>query len=403
MRRRARHVKSFAQIAAIAAVTALAAACATGGGTAGRDAVAAQPPDGEPGPTHQHTGTAAPPPAPLRDGERFVELTMPQAYTPAAPGGVGTDEYRCFLVDPGLADDVALTGSQFLPDNLDIVHHAIFFRVSPAEVESARAADDRSPGAGWTCFGDAGIGGNPAWVASWAPGADETLFDTDLGYLMPTGSQLVMQIHYNLLASDGAPGPQDRSGIRLRVVDDIDGIRPLETELLPAPVELPCAPGESGALCDRAAALADVKQRFGPEVGGFADQLAAWCNAGRPVAAGDTGSCDHQVRQAGTLYGLGGHMHLLGRSITVELNPGTDRARTLLDVPNYDFDHQAIVPLDEPVTVSPGDTYRVTCTHDVTLRTRLPQLRDQPARYVVWGDGTTDEMCLGLVIWTPSG
>lgn len=395
-------MSGFARTAAVTVVAALATACAGTGGTADRGPSGAATAGQEQAPDHRHAGAAVPPPAPLRDGERFVELAMPQAYTPAAPGGVGTDEYRCFLVDPELTGDVALTGSQFLPDNLDIVHHAIFFRVSPAEVASARAADDRSPGTGWTCFGDAGIGGNPAWVASWAPGADETLFDAELGYLMPAGSQLVMQIHYNLLASDGQPQAADQSGIRMRIVDDVDGIRPLETELLPAPVELPCAPGESGALCDRAAALADVKRRFGPEVGGFADQLVAWCNAGRAPTAGDTGSCDHQVRHPGTVYGLGGHMHLLGRSITVELNPGTDRARTLLDVPNYDFDHQAIVPLDEPVTVSPGDTYRVTCTHDATLRARLPQLRDQPARYVVWGDGTSDEMCLGLVIWSPA-
>ena len=39
---------------------------------------------------------------------------------------------------------------------------------------------------------------------------------------------------------------------------------------------------------------------------------------------------------------------------------------------------------------------RVTCTHDATLRPQL--LPELPPRYVVWGDGTTDEMCLGIVI-----
>jgi len=94
-------------------------------------------------------------------------------------------------------------------------------------------------------------------------------------------------------------------------------------------------------------------------------------------------------------------MHLLGRSIKIELNPGTAKARTLLDIPMYNFDEQAIRPLATPVTVAAGDTLRVTCTHDVTLRQRLPQLKTLPARYVVWGDGTSDEMCLGLVILTP--
>jgi hypothetical protein len=44
---------------------------------------------------------------------------------------------------------------------------------------------------------------------------------------------------------------------------------------------------------------------------------------------------------------------------------------------------------------------RVTCTHDAGLRSKLPQLAPLPPRYVVWGDGTSDEMCLGLLIGTP--
>jgi hypothetical protein len=67
--------------------------------------------------------------APLRPGERFVTVTMPQPYTPAAPSG-GIDEYRCFVIDPQLKRPAFLTGSQFLPQNANIVHHAIFFRIS---------------------------------------------------------------------------------------------------------------------------------------------------------------------------------------------------------------------------------------------------------------------------------
>lgn len=393
-----RAVRSTMRVAAVAAALAglvLAASCATGGdsGDAG----------GQPEATtgHGHASFSPPPAAPLRAGERFLNVSMPQSYEPAAPNG-GTDEYRCFLVDPGLARDTALTGSQFLPDNVALVHHAIFFRVSPEDVKRARDVDAKTPGAGWTCFGDAGIGGDQAWVASWAPGANETLLDADVGYLMPAGSQLVMQIHYNLLAAEGAPDGADRSGIRLRVTDDVADIRPLETGLLPAPVELPCAPGESGALCDRSAAIADVGKRFGEEVGSSAVRLNEWCNAGRAPVAGTTQRCDHEVAQAGTVYALGGHMHLLGRSIKIELNPGSPRARMLLDMPQYNFDDQAVRPLAEPITVKPGDTYRVTCTHDATLRAKLPQLQKQPPRYVVWGDGTSDEMCLGLVVWSPA-
>jgi hypothetical protein len=348
-----------------------------------------------------HSAAPAAPPEPLRAGERFVTVTMPAPYTPAAPHG-GTDEYRCFLVDPGLTTSAFLTGSRFLPQNADIVHHAIFFRVDPAGVADARRVDAQSPDEGWTCFGDAGIAADAAWVAHWAPGTGETLLAPGTGYPMPPGSRLVMQVHYNLLASQGRPGAADRSGIRLRLTDRGD-LTPLDTMLLPAPVELACAPGESGPLCDRAAAVRDVAARFGDRSGGMVEQLNRVCNAGQAPATGAAQHCDHFVPGPGTVHAVAGHMHLLGRSITVQLNPARPDGRTLLEVPAYNFDEQAVTPLPEPVAVRAGDTLRVTCTHDATLRKRLPQLRDLPPRYVVWGEGTSDEMCLGLLVWSRAG
>jgi hypothetical protein len=372
------------------------AACGNGSaGSAGPAVVASSAASGHAG----HGSTAVPVAAPLRAGERFVTLALPQPYTPAAPNG-GTDEYRCFLVDPKLTGNAYLTGSQFMPQNTAIVHHAIFFRVDPADAAKARSVDDATPGEGWTCFGDAGIGGDAGWVAHWAPGANETLLSPGVGYPMPPGSLLVMQVHYNLLATGGKPGGSDRSGIRLRLTDGTKKLDPLETTKLPAPVELPCTAAESGPLCDRNAAVADVTRRFGDDVGSTEAGLVGMCDHGTPVP-GTTQHCDQPVHQAGTIYAVAGHMHLLGRSIKIELNPGTADARTLLDIPTYNFDDQAIHPLAAPVAVKPGDTLRVTCTHDAGLRKLLPQLRTLPPRYVVWGDGTSDEMCLGLVIWSP--
>jgi protein involved in polysaccharide export with SLBB domain len=92
-------------------------------------------------------------------------------------------------------------------------------------------------------------------------------------------------------------------------------------------------------------------------------------------------------------------MHLLGRSIKIEVDPGTKHARTVLDVPVWDFDNQGARPV-RPVRLRPGDTVRVTCRHDQRLRDLLPAFEGQQERYVVWGEGTTDEMCLGLLMVT---
>ena len=92
-------------------------------------------------------------------------------------------------------------------------------------------------------------------------------------------------------------------------------------------------------------------------------------------------------------------MHLLGRSIRIEVDPGTARARTVLDVPVWDFDNQGAKAV-KPVALRPGRPVRVTCRHDQRLRDLLPAFQDQPERYVVWGEGTTDEMCLGILLVT---
>src|SRR5690606_6107300 len=147
-----------------------------------------------------------------------------------------------------------------------------------------------------------------------APGTAEMLLAANLGYPMQASGLLVIQIHYNLLATDGRPG-SDQSSIRLRLNDRTEGMTPLSTGLLFAPVELPCAPTESGPLCDRAAAVADVTKRFGAAAGAMVDRLQRFCNRGRAPAADDTQHCDHTVTAPATIHALGAHMHLLGRSL----------------------------------------------------------------------------------------
>ena len=47
-----------------------------------------------------------------------------------------------------------------------------------------------------------------------------------------------------------------------------------------------------------------------------------------------------------------------------------------------------------------GDTVRVECTFDPTLRQKIPQLKVLEPRYVTWGEGSSDEMCLGVLSGT---
>lgn len=339
---------------------------------------------------------------PLRDGERRMTLGMPEPYTPAAPTGTGTDDYRCFLLDPGLDEDVWLTGSNVLPGNPAVVHHVILFRLDPEQVREAEQTDAATPGQGWTCFGGTGLRSDFAqvddapWLAAWAPGGDETMVRDGYGTRLAAGSRIVMQVHYNLLQG-AAP---DVSETQLRWMKASTDLTPLHTYQLPAPVELPCRPEhDDGALCSRAAAEADVHDRFGVEQNTH-NLLHLLCDTDYEdgIDPSPVSTCNRSVQRGMTILGVAGHMHLLGREIAIDVNPGTPEEQRILDIPVWDFDDQGSKPLKEPLHVDAGDTVRVTCRHVQWLRDVLPAFETQREdRYVLWAEGSTDEMCLGTL------
>ena len=356
-----------------------------------------------PGGARRGTPVGAPPAAPsaLRPGESRLQLRMPRSYLPTGSNG-STDDYRCFLLDPKLASDAFVTAAQIVPGAGSLVHHVILYRISRTVVPQAAALDRKSPGAGWTCFGGPGVGAgtrsdprgvldDAGWIAAWAPGTGADRFRAGTGVALPAGSRVVMQVHYNLLNGRRT----DRSRAVLTTVPARERLTPVETMLLPAPVELACRPGESGPLCDRTAAVFDQVDRFGADSAVVPTGLLLICgrDAAHPVPSAVT-TCDRPVARPVTIQAVGGHMHLLGRSIEVWLNPGTSRAKLLLEIPRWNFHWQAVYQLEQPVVAGPGDVLRVTCRHDVSLRRG-------PPRYVLWGEGTTDEMCLGIVQVTP--
>ena len=339
------------------------------------------------------------------DGVVTVGLVEP--YTPTS-AGTATDDYRCFLLDTGVPEDRFITGVRFVPDNAEVVHHAILYRVRAEQVQAAEQRDAADPGQGWSCFGGPdlpAVGGDAVrsldsapWLAAWAPGGRESRYPEGTGVFLEKGSSVILQVHYNLLVGDG----HDTTSVRLRTVPGDTDLRPLETMLFPGPVELPCLPDESGPLCDREAAVEDTIKRFGGESLRTIWGLQLICDGDLVnPQAGATQSCEHRVNSPVTVYAAAGHMHLLGREISLVANAGTPQEVTLLDVDAYDFDNQGARPLPTPVDLEAGDTITVTCTHDAKLRRQLPALQDTEPRYITWGEGTTDEMCLGILTVAP--
>ena len=352
-------------------------------------------------------GPAQPPKKPegpeVREGERLLDLRMPTAYRPSAPKGV-TDDYRCFLLDPGLTSDTSVTSARIEPGQAKVVHHVILFRVPAAQVAAARGLDASAPGPGWSCFGGTGLpageGGlvesldDASWVAAWAPGWGGNRLPDGTGVPLAKGSQIVMQVHYNLL-NGRAP---DRSRALLTVAPASAGLEPIRTMLMPGPVELACAKSERGQLCDRTSALFELSRKYGSSSAFVPSGLLILCkgSAANPKPS-PVSTCDRRISTPTTIHVAAGHMHLLGAAIRLELNPGTTRAQVLLDIPRWDFHWQNAYTLVRPVRAVPGDVVRVTCRFDVRKRATGEHGIPKQPRYVLWGEGTTDEMCLGIL------
>jgi hypothetical protein len=344
--------------------------------------------------------------APLRPGERWVTLPMPGgSYRPQAEPG-GTDDYRCILLDPKITTGSFLSGAVLAPGNPELVHHAILYRVDPDQVAAAQAKDATDPRLGWSCFGDPGLPAkadvlsqlsSAPWVAAWATSGGEQRFATGTGQQLAAGTHLILQMHYNLLNGAGL----DNTEVRLRIAHAGARLQPLHTFLLPAPVELPCPANQTGPLCNRTASVFDVARRFGNQAGATVAGLQLLCG-GSPLdpTPGPTQSCARPATFPMQIRAVAGHMHLLGRSVRIDLERRDGTHQRLLDVKVWDFDDQRATVLAKPVTVQAGDQLRATCTHDATLREKLPELAKLPPRYVVWGEGSSDEMCLGIISYT---
>ena len=278
-----------------------------------------------------------------------LSLSLAEPYTPQA----SPDDYRCFLMEWPYEERVWVTGYEVVPDNAAIVHHVIPFLIDPDDAEEYRALDAADPAPGYPCYG--GPGGdietliNTRWLGSWAPGGGARTMPEGYGVRVKPGSLIAVQLHYYSLTT---PGP-DQTQVNLRVS---------ETEL----------------------GWADVQPWT---------EVAWVLGLGMEIPA-KTDDVTHVFEYTEedspfTLHDLALHMHTMGQSGEMRVIRQNGDEECLVSVPRWDFNWQTAYALAEPVTVNPGDTVRLTCTWDNPT--------DDDA---AWGEGTGDEMCLGITLLT---
>jgi hypothetical protein len=210
-------------------------------------------------------------------------------------------------------------------------------------------------------------------------------------------------VHYNLNNGLGT----DRSKVKVSVAPEGKKLTPIASQLRMAPVEIRCPDNLTGPECTRENTLKENVARAGELAGRFLPQgMLQMCGQTaeqyqKPVGDGKNivMSCDMPNQNNMTLYSIGGHMHLLSKSIKIELNPGTPSAKTLLHIPKWDFHWQGNYWFKNPVEIKRGDVIRTTCTFDNSAENQpiIGGVQTKP-KYVMWAEATTDEMCLAIMM-----
>ena len=348
-----------------------------------------------------------------------VAYSVTHAPTPPKDA---TDEYRCTWLDPHFTTTQVMTKAEFIADtsktqaNKKELHHAIAYIASPQVAAQVKGIDPKGT-KGWTCFssplGATSMGGLAAlpWLYGWSPGHGADTIDAGYGVVIPAGSLIVLQVHYNSLAGKKSV----TSKLNVWTEDAAaSGRVPLTSRQYVAAPDLPCVAPYNDVkkypLCNHTASLADLAKRFGDSARSFTQLLEAVCNHGlypanssMPGATSATCTWGFNDNTPVTIHKIWPHMHMLGRSFTIQLchqdaTCASANSTTLLVVPSYNFDNQFGYSLPNPVTMSKGDYVKVTCTYDPALRKLNPQTKKLAPRYITWGDGSSDEMCLGTVI-----
>lgn len=280
-------------------------------------------------------------------GTPDVILQPESSYTLSASG---EDEYRCFVLPTNFTEDKYISGFEVQPGNRKVVHHVLLFIDSTGYSEKLDA-DDPEPGyntvAGFPGFiPSGGLGG-------WAPGNSGRPMPPGTARLLPKGSRVVMQVHYH--KSGKTEIDQTKVGFYFSKVPVTRGV--FDLMVLP------------------------VRARFG----------------GLNIPAGEANyECKATLKLAEDylFYSTTPHMHLIGRDMKVVATLPDGTRKNLIYINDWDFNWQESYRYKEPVALPKGTRIDMVAHFDNSSR-NINNPNDPPKK-IVWGEQTTDEMCIAF-------
>ncbi len=299
-------------------------------------------------------------------GEPDLVLEVPEDFH---VGPAGKDLFRCFVLPTALGEDKYIVGYEVKPGNPRVVHHSLnFFNTTgqgrellEKEKGMKLPADATDYGPGYPTAMGVGFVPDPTKAKAsvppiggfggWAPGQLGTRTPEGTGYLLPQGSDVILQIHYH---RTGKP-ETDRTKLGLYFAKK--------------PVDRPyqsIAVGGLSPLNQIPAGLPDYHAKGSVEI---------------------LTDC--------TLHSVLPHMHLIGKSIKVTMTPPGEKTTTLVEIPDWDYNWQETYWFKNPIPVTKGTVLEVSAIYDNSPRNTNNPF--SPPHTISFGEQTTNEMLFGFV------
>jgi mono/diheme cytochrome c family protein len=291
-------------------------------------------------------------------------IEIPEQHLPAE----GELDPPSFIVANPFKRDVWIQGSQVLPGNRRIVHHASPHVVKlPAgavikEDQKAYWPDGRplkrSEFPVYAAIGETILDQDAAKLGAYLPGRGVEWYPEGTARRFPKDAYIELNVHYQL---SGKP-ETDRTRLGLY--------------LAKGPVRR------------------EIRNGGGVDPAGFREVAGRQTPAGGipnipPFADNFQVSGSTLFSRPATLYALSPHMHLRGKDMMFILIQPDGREEILLSVPKFDFNWQLIYEFETPVALAPGSRLRAIAHYDNSTRNRS---NPAPHQEVRWSQQSSDEM-----------
>ena len=287
-----------------------------------------------------------------RLGDPDLIVRMQEPFTLRADGA---DILQNFVIPVPTTEDKLVAAIEFHPGNPKIVHHAVLFLDDKG---AARKLDAMTLEPGYENFGGPGFAPSGA-LGGWSVGNTARRLPNEMGRYLKQGSDIVAQIHYH---PDGRV-ETDQSEIGIYFVK-----KPL-AESLSQPAKLVGSIWMANYEMDIPAGVANYRK-----------------------------TTSYTLPRDVILVGAVPHMHLIGHTMNVTATLPSGKKKTLIDVPNWDYNWQDEYYYQKPFPLPAGTRLDVEAVYDNSADN--PSNPNSPPKRVTWGDGTLNEMMFCFFLLT---